>query len=1127
MRSKFLFHRIGLPIAFTSLVLVLIIISASAQSDTQPVTIHTACSGNCVADLNFLHSSMGDTSAKESFHHWFDTAYRLTDCGENALKTDVLFLIDVFADSVGAPGGNTMQCWQMLAAQGAQCGDSCSEYFIEDAEYGPNVQVTLGSAGPGSLEVNLDNSSNMGNLPELEPNAYSRRFHLKTSLQLNGGTWLLLNDSEIPSLSYPNWITRGGYDDCISGYGSDTTRCKLLEYFLTSNAYSQPISFYNGALYDLSEQVYSLSDANGSFSQDGFIRLLSDGDSITIKQGPFAGLVWVKTHNKSNDNHSQTVYAWDASAGDVEIANSECNTTFSTCWMTGDRTESDTYVFALQGPSDKILSGTYTVQTTADIPHEKDLSDNTVSYSYDAEEVGDPQTQSDDSTDLQDDIIPLSDLAIIELPGPGTYSGTIPEGMPGVMYHLHVPEDISFMYLQLLTIQSGGFEFFTRLGSIPVPGFPYYENGEYDRYQISDAELSGGLPFEYPPEGDYYIFIDPWLGEGTSFELKLEWNTRNATSTPTVDGTQFPPSGQDGGDSMNEVESNNTAATANSWGMTQPFTGQISRWNDKDYVQLNFTESGIYTYSLRETGENLKARLTLMKKLGDNSSLSVDSASATTAGEDFSLTFDASAGEVFYLQVSAIGMASDVNDQPYQLSLTGFVPDPFESNDDHDQATAWDLSNGLIKGYFWDQASGSADYYSFTAPTTIADSDIVFTVTNPSPQMRIRISLTRSNGVSVEHTSFLPAGQAATLSTKLVPGQQYFLKLDVMGDATSLTPYQLNASYVASGEEADLTSIESHPVRIHGRAYRQWLLLQIPLREVEIYIQVNRQPAILLDTTKWFGTYSETIDLKEGQQVQIWAMKDGFVFDPPTETWTVTEIERSLKSNFVGVEDEELYDTELPPSDTVETQTLQNTTNTPIPSTEEVNLTVSGTVWRLFSTSAPAGVGAAQLLLTVNGVSQPVVYSMIDGTYTITVSGLQPGDQLSLKAKNPEDVFEPPSYDWVAEAGAENYAFDFFSYWENSGSAEEVSQNHFYGRITDASDQGVAGLNVILRVGDSDALQFLASTDTNGYYEATVDLPSRIMITFWVEMPGYSPSSVKFFHAYASENRELNFTASP
>ena len=938
---------------------------------------------------------------------------------------------------------------------------------------------------------------------------------------------------------------QGGYDDCITAYGADTSRCKLLEYFNIPSAVSAPVSFFDGGLYDLSSQVYNLSDANGSFSQDGYIRLLSDGDSITIKQGPYAGFVWAKNHNKSNKTHDQSVYAWDASNGDVQIVNSECNTPFSTCWITGDRTDSDTYVFATRGPIEKILAGTYTVQTTANIPHEKDLSDNSISYSYDAADVGNPQTQTDEGGDTQDPPIPLSDLLIIELPGPGTYSGTIPEGMPGVMYHLQVPEDINFMYLQLFTIQGEGFEIFTRKGSIPVPNFPTYENGEYDRSQVSDTELPGKLPFNYPPSGDYYIFVDPWQGNGTSFQIKLEWNTGITTGTPNADGTQTPTPDPYPG-TFTEVEQNDSAVTANFWNISHPFTGQISRWNDQDYVQLNFTEPGIYSYTVSETGQNLKAKLSLVRKIHDNSSLVLDDANSSSAGGEVSLTFDASAGETYYLKVSAIGMPSDVFNQSYKLEQTGFVPDPFESNDDNQNATLWNLANP-IEGYFWDQASGSADLYTFTAPSTIANSPVVFTVTNPSSELRIRVNVMRSNGSSISNTSFLAAGQPATFSVTLVPNQQYFLKLEVMTDQTCLQPYQLSASYSTDGG-GPVNPMGSHPVRISGRVNRQWSIFKPPLPDVEIYIQINRQPAILLDTTKGFGSYSETLNLSGGQQVRIWAVKEGYFFEPLTDIWEVTATDKSHKSNFIAEEatihDEDDLSTPTPDSQDatstpiptpdsqdatstpIPTPDSQNATSTPIPSTETITNSLSGVVWRLFSDSDPAGVGAAQLLLTVNGVSQPVVYSMIDGTYSISVSNLHPGDQLSLRAQNPEDVFEPISYDWLAEEGVENYVYDFYSYWGSSGSSEENSQNYLYGKVTDLSGQGLSGINILMRIGDSDALQLLGPTDSNGDFMMTVDLPSRMMVTLWVEQPGFLPSKVQFFHAYATEIRELNFVLS-
>ena len=1115
MRQKPVYFKFGIPVVISCLALFTLVISAIAQSNTNPATIHTACSGNCVADTNFLHSAMSDSAARESYHGWFSSYYELAECSQSAWQTDILFLMDVVGEAIGSPGGSTMQCWEGLAAQAANCSKSCSDYFIADARYAPNVEVSLTSAVPGSMEVLLDNASNMGNLPELEPNAYSRRFALYSTLQRDSGQKLLFNSSEIGSLSYPNWITRGGYEDCAAAYGADSDHCKLLEYFNIQSVNSLTISSFDGVLYDLTDQVYNLSDASGSFSQDGYIRLLRDGESITIKRGPYAGFAWVKTHNLSANSHSQYAYPWDASDHDVTIQNKECTTWF---FCGGSRNETDTYVFATRGPAEKILAGTYTVETTASIPHEKDLSDNTVSYSYESEEAGNSQTQTDEGTVEQEQIIPVSDIPIIDLPGPGEYTNSVVEGMPGIMYRLQVPENISFIYMQTFTLAGMGAEIFTNHQSIPVPDFPTYNNGEYDRLDFTNLEWPGSLVMNDPLPGEMYIFIASQRKGENSFRLNLEWTQHDPNSSQT-----------EAESTASEVEPNNSAATANSWQMSLPFTGKISNWNDKDFIQLNFAVPGIYTYTLSETGEDLKAKLALVKKIHDNSSLTLEDANASAPGEAVSLTFDASAGETFYLKVSAIGMPSESTDQGYRLELTGFVPDPYESNDDNANATPWDISTS-IQGFFWDKASGSADHYLFTAPSTVNGSPIVFTVTNPSPDLRIRISLARSNGSSVGNSSFMAAGQLATLSAVLEANKSYFIKLEVMSDKTSLQPYQLSATY-APGEITDenepLISFGSHQVKIHGRVYRQWAILQVPLSDVDVFVQVDRQPAVLLDTTRAFGTYDETIFLKEGQQLQVWAVKNGFVFEPPLDSWTVTASDQTHRSNFVAAEETEYEGNDLSTPQANETENPQNSTLTPIPETEEINNFVSGTVWRLFSTSEPAGVGAARLLLSINGSEQPVVYSMIDGTYTIPITGLHPGDQLSLKAENPEDVFEPSSYDWIAEPGSENYTYDFFSYWENSGTSEEVSQNHLFGRVTNASGRGVSGLNLVLRVGDGDALQLLGPTDANGYYDAMIQLPSRIMVTLWVEASGYAPSRIQFFHAYAAEDRELNFTRPP
>ena len=45
--------------------------------------------------------------------------------------------------------------------------------------------------------------------------------------------------------------------------------------------------------------------------------------------------------------------------------------------------------------------------------------------------------------------------------------------------------------------------------------------------------------------------------------------------------------------------------------------------------------------------------------------------------------------------------------------------------------------------------------------------------------------------------------------------------------------------------------------------------------------------------------------------------------------------------------------------------------------------------------------------------------------------------------------------------------------------------------------------------------QRIGPTDENGYFEAMVTLPDRVMVTVWVDAPGFVPSKLMFFHPYS------------
>ena len=184
---------------------------------------------------------------------------------------------------------------------------------------------------------------------------------------------------------------------------------------------------------------------------------------------------------------------------------------------------------------------------------------------------------------------------------------------------------------------------------------------------------------------------------------------------------------------------------------------------------------------------------------------------------------------------------------------------------------------------------------------------------------------------------------------------------------------------------------------------------------------------------------------------------------------------------------------------------------------------IIGMVWRLFETSNPAGIAAADVILTINGVDQPAVKTRIDGLYLIEVEGIQPGDVLRLRAKAPQDDFEPLYYEWQAELGVNRWEYDFYAYWDEITPPSSQDQNRIFGTVWDQFEGDVSGLYLNLQMGTSDAIQRMGPTDEDGYFEAMVTLPDRIMVTVWVDAEDYVPSKLMFFHPYKPEDRELIF----
>jgi hypothetical protein len=648
---------------------------------------------------------------------------------------------------------------------------------------------------------------------------------------------------------------------------------------------------------------------------------------------------------------------------------------------------------------------------------------------------------------------------------------------------------------------------------------------------------------------DYYLFV-PTHGTGRQFQLVVTWFTeQEAQATQSYFQTQVAQATLDSLPNYTEIEPNDSRQTANIWDMSEPFTGELD-WGDVDHVQVDISTSGIYTFSITDVSPNLQVKLYLSR-----SGRVFDYASASSLGEPLHITFDASAGEQYFFTVGVKSMADYDLAEPYQLDLTRFIPDLDESNDDLDSATIWDVTQGPVQGYFWDKAQGRADYFKIIAPQTQDSSSITFNVTNPEADIRIRMSLLNYRGAVLEQPAWFAAGEPGSLTYSLEAGQEYYIKLAVLNLETSSTPYILSIDYQATEDEPEIID-QGLPYRLKGHVYRMWGPIPIPVSNVEVYAQINGGQAILLDTTNFFGGYDTTLDIVEGQEVRIWPVITGTNFDPAEDTFYSDLTEQTHNANFMVVGGQVLQETPpeefwttttpIPPliqtalaitetpmeSETLvptptptATHTPTPTSTMPVPPTSTVTsgqtVTISGTVWRLFN-SGPVGVDSAEVILSINGIDQPAAFSMIDGTYGITAN-IQEGDNLTLRAQSDEDDFEPLYYSWPAETGVEEWTFEFYAYWDTITPPENMDQNRIYGTIVDENGQGVPGVYLDVVMGTSDAIQLLGPTDANGYFDNMVTLPNRVMVTVWANVEGVVPSRIQFFHAYASEERELHF----
>ncbi len=991
--------------------------TASAQSDNaQPVYVHNACAGDCVADTVFIHSAQGDTMAENSYNAWMNTYWELTGCDDSLAQTSIFFLLDFAAEVVEAPGATTMQCWQGLGGIGSTCNTACNNYSKKNGAYAPNVYTSLQDWGQGWANVTIDNSTNVYRWDEGpdSPNAYSRKFTFNTYLQYQDGPKLLVYSQDMPSLSFPNWITRRGVDNCNSAYGAEDIRCQMLSFFDTSSQVTCDPTFGNGALYNLTGLVSSGSGMRGS-QENGYVLLATDNASVNIKQGPYTVNAYVWTHNKSKNTTTTRLIQKDASASSVSFSNQECNSIY--CGIVNNKIDRDTYVFILDGPEANMLLGDYHVSVEAEIVHDKDTSDNSASFDYTVEGPPPPPQVVATPTPIDFGAMATQDV------GPGSHSGTLSSAGTVKLYRFTIPVNISSAQIELTGPAAASFHLFTLYNQPPVQSYPYLYDWEYDCWDFTDGDNQAFCQYNHPYPGDYYFAVIAYSGSGdytvninliagaTATPTPAGLATATTTPTATLEGTDT--SGQNDGQvlSQAELEPNNDYDHASSWNILEPIQGKLDVRSDMDMYVFNPPQSGIYDITLSNVPANIKPDLIIYRSSHVTATSKLDAG----LGETVTLGLDANQGETFYIKVKGTSELT-ISDQAYILTAT-IIPDPQEPNDILSQATSWDAFSAPIQGYFYELLSGPADIYTFTVPETNGAVIATINLTDVATTVKAKMILKEHSGLSVAEASASSAGQPVSISFDANPGETYYVSLipntrlqiskspytlslttladasepnDVFGQATiwdytqgpiqgyfferisgpgdyykftapagtdpasmtiSLTgvdsnveplmfvyrssfiyvtdnstanpgepvsitfdaqpgatyyvqvkpksrlmfttqPYTLTmAGYEqASGSQdgqpdgGETVTAQTSKIFLGGVTYQGTGLIGLPLSGVNIFARINTEDSVLLGSSDFLGLYTAVFEVADDAAVQIWAEKDGYTFEPSMQT---------------------------------------------------------------------------------------------------------------------------------------------------------------------------------------------------------------------------------------------------
>jgi hypothetical protein len=310
---------------------------------------------------------------------------------------------------------------------------------------------------------------------------------------------------------------------------------------------------------------------------------------------------------------------------------------------------------------------------------------------------------------------------------------------------------------------------------------------------VSAQAVNPGDPvtLEHPivPAGLYYIRVHDILGQAhlTPYSMTVTGGVPGyiPEKTPVT----------------SEAEDNGSLGNANAIRLETAVSGTIAQPGDKDWYRFDVPGSGQLRINLNSVPSDLQLRFALHNGSGTH----LVSGHPTKIGETFSLSYDVSMPDTFFLRIEDIdNTRASSGTYAFSTQFTA-VNDPYEPNDNYGDARSLNELN-RINAYIF--KTGDQDWYRVTtsaaAPLQVILSDLPGNIT---PELAVYnnskeylAGKTGAPGMDMELNHTVPG-----------PGTYYIRVQDAGNNDTSTSPYTLTihgAEFTAYAPTARIDRID-------------------------------------------------------------------------------------------------------------------------------------------------------------------------------------------------------------------------------------------------------------------------------------------------------------------------------